>query len=325
VFAHEALMAEPPRTDVVPPGPAAWATLRMARSPVSDPAFHGQAGPYRATSYSVTGIEAWLECPFKYFAAKVLRLDEDRPDDPLLAPRARGRFVHDVFRAFFEAWDAGGHGPIRPETLPDARRLFEEVAEACLSRVPEGDRAIERTRLLGSAASPGIGNRVLALEAEREHAVVERLLEFDLSGEYVFATPDGPRTLHLRGIADRLDLLEDATLRVLDYKSGRAPDPRRAIQLPVYAACAEVRLASYRGGGWTVGEAAYVALAGDKARVAAIESPAERDEALARGQERLLAAVDAIERGEFPPRPVDRQLCGTCAWALVCRRDYVDV
>ena len=38
---------------------------------------------------------------------------------------------------------------------------------------------------------------------------------------------------------------------------------------------------------------------------------------------RLLAAVDGIERGEFPVRPDEPFLCAYCAYPSVCRKDYV--
>jgi hypothetical protein len=40
-------------------------------------------------------------------------------------------------------------------------------------------------------------------------------------------------------------------------------------------------------------------------------------------QERLAAAVDGIEGGEFPPRPDDVYRCETCNYAAVCRKDFV--
>ena len=39
--------------------------------------------------------------------------------------------------------------------------------------------------------------------------------------------------------------------------------------------------------------------------------------------ERVFAAVDGMARGEFPPRPHDPMMCSYCAYALVCRKDYV--
>jgi hypothetical protein len=47
------------------------------------------------------------------------------------------------------------------------------------------------------------------------------------------------------------------------------------------------------------------------------------DKALAEGQVKLLAVIDAVERGEFPVQPDEPFLCNWCAYAGVCRKDYV--
>ena len=49
----------------------------------------------------------------------------------------------------------------------------------------------------------------------------------------------------------------------------------------------------------------------------------DRASVLASAQERLIDAVEAIERGEFPPTPEDVFLCGFCSYGAVCRKDYV--
>jgi CRISPR/Cas system-associated exonuclease Cas4 (RecB family) len=46
-------------------------------------------------------------------------------------------------------------------------------------------------------------------------------------------------------------------------------------------------------------------------------------EAVSAGQERFLAAIDGIERGDFPPNPDEPFLCTRCGYASVCRKDYV--
>ena len=33
--------------------------------------------------------------------------------------------------------------------------------------------------------------------------------------------------------------------------------------------------------------------------------------------------LDGIAGGHFPPRPAERSLCAVCAYAAVCRKDYV--
>jgi RecB family exonuclease len=116
------------------------------------------------------------------------------------------------------------------------------VVDERLAPIPESEAGLERTRLLGSPAAAGLGEAVFRMEAERDAAVIERLLEYDLSGEFEIATPNGTRRVSLRGKVDRIDLLADGTFRLIDYKLGWPPDKGRALQLPIYGLCAEQRL-----------------------------------------------------------------------------------
>jgi RecB family exonuclease len=203
--------------------------------------------------------------------------------------------------------------------------MFREVAEASLARwnLSAPEAAVERTRLLGSPVAAGLGEAVFLMEIERPVAVVDRVLEFRLDGEFVFETTAGPRVLPLRGKADRIDLLADGTFRLIDYKLGWPPNRARALQLPIYALCAEQRLSGYLGRHWTLGEAAYVAFKGPKRVVGLFASDGERSRVLADAQQRLVDTADAIGAGRFPPAPDDVFRCETCAYGLVCRKDYV--
>src|SRR4029079_12585844 len=109
------------------------------------------------------------------------------------------------------------------------------IVERALKELSESEAALERTRLLGSAAAGGLGEAVFRVEAERATPVIEPLLERRLHGEFTFTSNTAPRQLPLRGKADRLDLLADGTFRLIDYKLGWPPDRRRALQPPIYA------------------------------------------------------------------------------------------
>jgi ATP-dependent helicase/nuclease subunit B len=274
-------------------------------------------------AYAVSALERYQDCPFKFFAADILDLDEPLEDEPMRSPRARGRFIHEVFQRFFEAWDARGIGTITADRVDEARTLFEEVAETLLTRFPDAEAALERAQLFGSAAAPGIVDIVLGLEASRPAEVRERWLEYRLEGAFSLGGSDG-RTVPLRGVADRIDLLSGRRLRVIDYKSGYPPNPKRALQTPVYGLCAQERLAERTGEEWSVDEAAYIAFAGKRPLVPVIRPQSrETPEILRDARARLLAAVDGIERGEFPPRPYEIRICSFCAYPSVCRKDYV--
>jgi RecB family exonuclease len=238
-------------------------------------------------------------------------------------PRSLGEFVHDVFRAFFERWQLDGHGAITPANLAEARAAFNLIVEERLATLSLTEAALERARLLGSPAAAGLGEAVLRMEAERPVAVGERELEQRLKGEFVFRTVDGSRSVALRGQADRIDLLEDGTFRLVDYKLGTPPNKTRALQLPIYGLAAEQQLDGYRGRRWTLGEAAYIAFRGPRRVVPLFSSPEEQGQTLAAAQERLVSVVDDIAAGRFPPKPHDVFLCETCSYAAVCRKDYV--
>jgi len=318
VFLHEAIAIEPVDTSVLAPTAAEWMALRTSRTFV-DPGFRGTTGPRAPSVYSVSRLERYLECPFKYFAAHVLKLPEERDEQSWMTPLERGLFVHEVFETFFLEWQRPGRGAITTANVDEAVALFDSVAEAHLAALPEGDRALERTLLLGSAAAAGFGERAFAFEIEDAIPVVERLLEHELEGAFEFAAEGVTRRVSLRSKADRIDLLGDGTLRIVDYKIGRAPEKKRSLQLPIYGVCAEQALAGRLGRTWTVSRAGYIAFK-EKTAFTELQNP---DKALAEGQARLLAVVDGIERGEFPVQPDEPFLCNWCAYAGVCRKDYV--
>ena len=300
-----------------------WAELRAARSDAADPHFHGVAGPMPGRAWSVSALETYLGCPFRFFAQHVLRLDEEPDDEEVMDPRRQGRFVHEVFEDFFDRWQSAGDSAITAANLEIARAMFEQVVDEALERLPPAEAGLERTRLLGSPAAAGLGEAVMRMEAERPVPVVERLLEHRLEGSFAFATEAGPRTVALNGKADRLDLLADGTFRVIDYKLGWPPDRGTALQLPIYALCAEQRLSGRRGRSWRLGEAAYIAFKGPRRVVPLFRSVEDRAEVLTKAQQRLVDTVDRIAAGEFPPTPDDVYRCETCCYAGVCRKDYV--
>lgn len=321
IFDYEALAVEPVETRHLSADARSAALRRIAaaREP-RDRA--GTTGGHHPPAYSLSALERYQDCPFKFFAADVLRLEEAPEDEPALSPRARGRFIHEVFQRFFEEWGARGDGTITVDRVDAARALFEQVAAPMLTRLSEADAALERARLFGSAVSNGIVDVVLDLEASQTAEVRERWLEHVLKGEFSLGAPAG-RRVPIQGVADRIDLLAGNRIRVIDYKSGYPPHPKRALQAPIYALCAQERLAA-DGTAWAVDEVAYVAFSGKRALVPVVRRGAHDGDAVLSGARgRLLDVVDGVERGDFPPRPHELRLCSYCAYPSVCRKDYV--
>lgn len=305
------------------PGAGEWLRQRVARPGGEDPRFHGYVGALHRSTHAVTQVDTYVECPFRYFAERVLRLEDEREEDPGLTPRERGELAHRIFQRFFEAWGAAGRGAITEDNLDEARRVFAEVTTTELAAIPGADAAVERSRLLGSPVSAAMGERVLRHELDRDADVVERRLEESLDGRYAFVTGNGEsRVLAIRGKADRIDFLHDGQFDLVDYKTGRAPDSR-SVQLPVYAHVAAQRFKGHLGRTWTARAADYVAFRGRPVSRALGRNEKEREERLAKGQQQFVEAVDGITRGEFPPRPAELRTCTWCPYDRVCRKDYV--
>jgi ATP-dependent helicase/DNAse subunit B len=324
IFEHEALGVEPIVLAPLAPTVQDAARLRLERPPLADARYHGTTRPHRHPRFSLSALERYQTCPFKFFAADVLRLEEPPDDATTISPRTRGKLLHEVFQRFFEAWDARGQGGITPERIDEARALMAEVAEPLLAGLSEADRQIERARLFGSAVAPGAAEVVIGFEAARAARIAERRLEHQFEADFALGGADG-RTVPLRGIADRIDLLEDGRLRVVDYKSGELWDKGRALQVPIYALCAQEQLHDAGGGRRDVAEAGYITLGGKQPFVAIVrdgdvDGQATLDEARAR----VLAIIDDVAAGVFPPRPRDLMDCRFCAYPSVCRKDYVD-
>jgi CRISPR/Cas system-associated exonuclease Cas4 (RecB family) len=243
---------------------------------------------------------------------------------------------------FFERWDASGRGAIDEAALETARAEFVAVVDEVIARLPPSERALERTRLLGSAVGSGLGERVFRFEAARPTAITERLLEYSLDGEYLLpvtdpqpdsdpesealsAPPEGrTRAVRLRATADRIDLLADGTMRVIDYKTGKASTAASSIQLPVYKLCAEERLNMHRGRRWRVSEAGYLAFGRPEPFVPVVSPGDEAQKKVTTAIARVIDVVDRIESGAFPVTPAEPHMCMFCGYAAVCRKDYVD-
>jgi hypothetical protein len=52
--------------------------------------------------------------------------------------------------------------------------------------------------------------------------------------------------------------------------------------------------------------------------------PGDYEATLLEAEATIAAIADGIDAGTFPPRPRTRSLCAPCAFAAVCRKDYVD-
>ncbi len=192
--------------------------------------------------------------------------------------------------------------------------------------MPPAEAALERLRLRGSAASPGMIDRVLSMEADRDDEIARRLIEYSLDDVFVFRGEDETtRAVRLRAKIDRVDLLADGTFRVIDYKSRILPDLKQTVQLQVYTSAVAQQLQKADGTGPVPAEAFFLSMEGEPPIRAIRPAKGQTlDDVLRAAEARLVQALDDIGAGHFPPRPVPRSLCRLSPFDAVCRKAFVE-
>jgi RecB family exonuclease len=325
LFADERLAWAPPAVDGLPSGTAAWLALRTERPDQAGPEYRGQVGTLPPREYRVSQLDQFALCAFKYFAGAVLRLDEEPDADAALTPRERGNLLHGIFETFYREWQEAGHGAITSANMAQAIDRFEAIVQDRLALLPEADRIIESSRLLGSIVMRGVAERVFSEEVKDGRAVERRELEVALHGTYAFP-PQGfapAPSIAIRGVADRIDRMADGTLRLVDYKLTRAPSDS-AVQLKVYAHAAGQKFGSVETPA-VVSRAEYISFGDDREAVRSIVARnSTMEQSVLAGAQKFAEYVGAVEGGRFAPAPEKASLCAWCAYALVCRKEVVE-
>ncbi len=164
----------------------------------------------RPTRLSVTEVERWIRDPYAVYARRVLALEPlpdlgERPDFG-----TRGSVLHAALARFAREWDGPFDDTAVAALVEIGRQEFREI-----EAFPE-IHALWWPRFV-SAAKWLVGS----FEAER--ADVRRFPE--VTGRWEIDGPAG--SFLLTGRADRIDLLPDERLSIVDFKSGTAPSAKQ--------------------------------------------------------------------------------------------------
>ena len=206
----------------------------------------------RPTKLSVTAIEDWLRDPYTIYAKYVLRLQPlDAVDTPPGA-RDRGTVIHGAIGDYTELFAKAPPADPMKELVALGERHF-----APLNDYPEA-RAFWWPRYLR------IARWFADWDLERRKTLAA--LHAEIKGELSF--PMGARRFTLTGIADRIELRNDGSFAIIDYKTGQARTEKQvrtglAPQLTLEAAILRGSGFAPIAGG-SVAEIVYVTLKGGK-------------------------------------------------------------
>ncbi len=206
----------------------------------------------RPARLSVTGINDLFRDPYAIYARHVLKLNVLDDLDASAAARERGDMIHKILERF----SVEHPGPMPTEAYAKLMAIAGDEFDKADSR--PAVRAIWYPRFVAAA------EWFLEWEAARRGAIATTFVE--LKGEHAIDLQG--RQFTLSGIADRIDVLKDGTLSILDYKTGAVPTAKQttakfSVQLPLEAAMAQAGAFHMEGKGpaaAATSELAYVDL-----------------------------------------------------------------
>ena len=280
---------------------------------------------YRLSSraWSPSALQQYGRCPYRFALRGIHGLRPlDRPGGiQRLDPATRGEIYH---RVMFELMrDLGA--PVTPQNLGHALDRLDTVLESVASRA-EADLA---------PAIPQIWrSEVQSIRADLRGWLQQKAaFEADWSPEYSelsFGLPIGtghdPQSraeaveigegFLLQGSIDLVERHSSGALRVVDYKTGRIPDPApqmlgqgEVLQPSLYALAAEKML----GEPVSSGRLSYATI---RQNYNAIEVPL--NEWTRRRAEQTLAIIDGAIRDGFLPAAPRKDACKNCEYQPVC-------
>src|SRR5881409_995166 len=182
---------------------------------------------------SPTALERYAQCPFKYFAEKVLRLEPLKTPDSILVPdaRARGTLCHAILRAFYERLHQRNVQPADVAS-PDVERWLDEVAAVAFAKF-EAEEPVGYPLLwslvkedLTCVVRTFIENDLQELRASGYRPI---LFEEAVTGSFGGTLPDPLNHVRIRGRLDRVDVRREAGqahVRVVDYKYTETSAPK---------------------------------------------------------------------------------------------------
>ena len=251
---------------------------------------------------SATAHQALLDCPYRFFARSVLKLEPEHAPDEDPNRSDYGKRVHRILEAYSQPV-AGMPAPfterVGAANRDRARARLEEIADAVFA--PDLSR---RTLALTwkaefRASIPGLLDWMAARPMLRE-ARAEVELAQELEGQRIY------------GRIDRLETRTNGSLVVVDYKSGKLPKEAdivagEAVQLLHYALLdPSIASVEYRPLRKT-----------EKPQVYEEDLPALRDAVRAR----LAGALRAVRAGAPLPAQGDEAVCRHCEYTGLCRRE----
>ncbi len=289
---------------------------------------------FRPFETSPTTLEEYARCAFKYYAHRVLKLND--PEEDVNVTR-RGSILHKVLQNCFEKW-SGKYPPFEMACKDAERELAEAFKKYPLVTEKQYQMDLERESLRDML----FGFLKHELERLKDSPLQPRYFELPFGKEGsrfpVYELEVNGKTMKIRGEIDRIDTDSEQKIGViLDYKrtASAAKFDRKdfemgvSLQLPLYLLMMEkfLKLKSAGAELYAVKErkksgfyhADFKEYFPDIGKKKMVFSEEEFRGFLGRSVEFVKQFNSAMSRMEMPARPRTLKECEYCSYGPVCR------
>jgi ATP-dependent helicase/nuclease subunit B len=160
---------------------------------------------------SITEISRLYRDPYAIYAKHILKLEPAPPISAGIDARDRGQVIHDVLAGFVVAAQQGWPDDPLADLLARGEKAFQPLMRE------------EQVRVFWWPVFKRTAEEFIAWESERRKDMSRSITE--QSGRIVIPLENGT-SFELRGRADRIDVLNNDTLAIVDYKTGAPPSAK---------------------------------------------------------------------------------------------------
>ncbi|OJF98404.1 double-strand break repair protein AddB [Pararhizobium antarcticum] len=165
---------------------------------------------FQPRKYSFSEVSRLRRDPYAIYARRILRLQPIDPFNRDPGASERGTLYHRIVDRFIRS----GFDPASPQAVEEMSRILNEVFDAEL--LPAHIDVVWRPRFAA------VGKAFIQWEAGRKPDIRQSYTEVPAAMDL------GVAGIRLTGIADRIDILGDGSVVLVDYKTGSNPSLKEA-------------------------------------------------------------------------------------------------
>ena len=291
--------------------------------------------------FSVTELDEYIDCGYKYFADRILKLPSTETESNWFSSLERGNLYHSIFYRFYTHIQSEYTDSILPKVqlIPAKRNEYQEalhsiaVEELSYMYYDHPFMELEKRAMFGDINQGIKGTLSRWLDGEidsQKDGFFPALFETSFGDKYKRSNQIPPihitKQILLQGKIDRIDIsLDNSTFKIIDYKTGSSSISQKDVesgnklQMPLYIKAAQYILEhQYNSIDTTAVNPTYYSLQKFESKTA-FNKKGDIEEKIQSILEKTDQEILKMKEGYFPVKPLNKASCTYCDFSSICR------